>query len=324
MPLLSTRGAASAKGFGFTAGLGLGAPYTIDFLIIAGGGGVSDATDRGTGGGAGGYRNSYSTEPSGGNSPSEASATIYKNGAYVVTVGAGGTGNNTGPADAFGVDSSLSGDLLTTITSIGGASGRGYPGNGLAGGSGSGGGLAASFAPNVSPSTGGAGTAGQGSDGGQGNTNFTSFGAAGGGGGAGAVGGNASGGGSGGGFGGPGGNGLASSITGTSVTRAGGGGGGGDTANTNSGGTGGSGGGGNGGGGGPPGASTVTNGTANTGSGGGGCGTNNSTNGNGGKGVVIIRMPTSSYSGVTTGSPTVTTDGSDTILVFNDSGTFRG
>ena len=42
MPLQSTRGGASAKGFGFTAG-GLGAPYTIDFLIIAGGGGASGA-----------------------------------------------------------------------------------------------------------------------------------------------------------------------------------------------------------------------------------------------------------------------------------------
>jgi len=33
-------------------------------------------------------------------------------------------------------------------------------------------------------------------------------------------------------------------------------------------------------------------------------------------------MPTASYSGTTTGSPTVTTDGSDTILVFNSSGSY--
>jgi hypothetical protein len=32
--------------------------------------------------------------------------------------------------------------------------------------------------------------------------------------------------------------------------------------------------------------------------------------GAGGKGVVILRMPTANYSGTTTGSPTVTTDGS--------------
>jgi hypothetical protein len=35
-------------------------------------------------------------------------------------------------------------------------------------------------------------------------------------------------------------------------------------------------------------------------------------------------MPTSGYSGVTSGSPTVSTSGADTILVFNDSGTYTG
>jgi hypothetical protein len=35
-------------------------------------------------------------------------------------------------------------------------------------------------------------------------------------------------------------------------------------------------------------------------------------------------MPTASYSGTTTGSPTVTTSGADTILVFNDSGSYTG
>jgi hypothetical protein len=45
--------------------------------------------------------------------------------------------------------------------------------------------------------------------------------------------------------------------------------------------------------------------------------------GAGGKGVVILRMPTKSYSGVVTGSPTVSTSGLDTILVFNDSGTLK-
>jgi hypothetical protein len=35
-------------------------------------------------------------------------------------------------------------------------------------------------------------------------------------------------------------------------------------------------------------------------------------------------MPTGSYSGTTTGSPTVTTDGADTILTFNDSGSYTG
>jgi hypothetical protein len=35
-------------------------------------------------------------------------------------------------------------------------------------------------------------------------------------------------------------------------------------------------------------------------------------------------MPTASYSSTTTGSPTVITSGSDTILVYNASGTYTG
>jgi hypothetical protein len=35
-------------------------------------------------------------------------------------------------------------------------------------------------------------------------------------------------------------------------------------------------------------------------------------------------MPTNKYSGTTTGSPTVTTSGTDTILTFNDSGSYTG
>ena len=42
----------------------------------------------------------------------------------------------------------------------------------------------------------------------------------------------------------------------------------------------------------------------------------------GGSGVVILRLPTSNYSGTTTGSPTVTTSGTDTILIFSGSGTY--
>jgi hypothetical protein len=43
---------------------------------------------------------------------------------------------------------------------------------------------------------------------------------------------------------------------------------------------------------------------------------------NGGSGVVILRVPTSDYSGTTTGSPTVTTDGTDTIMKFTGSGSY--
>jgi hypothetical protein len=55
---------------------------------------------------------------------------------------------------------------------------------------------------------------------------------------------------------------------------------------------------------------------------------NSPSSGAGGSGVVILRFPTADYSGTTTGSPTVSTDGTDTILTFTqvgvtqDNGTF--
>jgi hypothetical protein len=42
----------------------------------------------------------------------------------------------------------------------------------------------------------------------------------------------------------------------------------------------------------------------------------------GGKGVVILSVPTFAYSGTTTGSPTVTTSGANTIMHFNSSGSY--
>jgi hypothetical protein len=40
--------------------------------------------------------------------------------------------------------------------------------------------------------------------------------------------------------------------------------------------------------------------------------------------VVILRITTSTYSGTTSGSPTVTTSGTDTILTYNGSGSYTG
>ena len=108
----------------------------------------------------------------------------------------------------------------------------------------------------------------------------------------------------------------------SSVLYFGGGGGGGSEQNTaGSGGLGGAGAGSN---------STAagTAGTANTGGGGGGggnpSGSDGGTGGAGGSGLVILRMPTASYSGTTTGSPTVLTSGTDTILLFKSSGSYTG
>ena len=103
-----------------------------------------------------------------------------------------------------------------------------------------------------------------------------------------------------------------SSITGSGVVRAGGGGGGDWSATSGTGGNGG------GGAGGTQGAGQSTAGTTNTGSGGGG----GNGAGNGGSGVVIIRLATNAYSGTTSGSPTVSTTGSNTILTFTGSGSY--
>jgi hypothetical protein len=266
--------------------------YSVDFLVVAGGGG--GGRDNGGGGGAGGFRTSTQT--------------VAQGTVITVTVGDGGAGVVSAPASGSnGSNSSISGSGLTTITSTGGGggstSGTQAGSNGGSGGGGTNGFVGGSGnTPSTSPSQGNNG--GDGTAGGSG----PYFGAAGGGG-AGAVGGSSNST-----TGGNGGNGTANSITGSSVTRAGGGGGGVSGGGTTS--TGGTGGGGNGGSGGTSGA----NGTANTGSGGGGSG--NTSGGAGGKGVVILSIPTASYSGTSSGSPTVTTSGANTILQFNGDGSY--
>ena len=310
----------STQGWLATSGINEGtdalspAPYSVDFLVIAGGGGGGE--DHGGGAGAGGYRNSYSTETSGGGGSSEASLSFNVGTVYTITVGAGGAGATVqGNNGIQGSDSSISGTGLSTITSTGGGgggAGGAIPSTaGTTGGSGGGGG-----GGSVSIA-GSAGTANQGYGGGTSSSSGVA-GNGGGGGGASAVGGNASGA-LGTGTSGSGGNGLDSSITGSSVTRGGGGSGGRwstgtiGPAGTGGGGTGGT----------SP-SGTGGNGTVNTGGGAGGGGDGNGDGGNGGKGVVILRIPTASYSGTTTGSPTVTTDGSDKVIVFNDSGSITG
>ena len=61
--------------------------------------------------------------------------------------------------------------------------------------------------------------------------------------------------------------------------------------------------------------------TASVGGGKGGTDGNNNA-GSGGSGVVILRMLTSKYSSITTGSPTVTTDGLYTVVKYTASGTY--
>jgi mono/diheme cytochrome c family protein len=86
MPLQSTRGGASAKGFGFTAGAAI--PAEVDYLVVAGGGGGGcSGGSGGGGGGAGGFRTSF---PGG--------TALEIRGTVSVTVGAGGSPAPGGPA----------------------------------------------------------------------------------------------------------------------------------------------------------------------------------------------------------------------------------
>ena len=262
------------------------------FLNIAGGasGGIENARSGG-GGGAGGFRTSFGTT-SGGGASAESNITLASE-TYTITIGAGGASSSSSPsAGNDGSLSSIAAPSITTISSVGGGGG-GAPGTGRTGGSGGGGAHGGN--------AGGSGTTNQGFAGGTGTGESPYAGA--GGGGAGAVGGGSSAGSAG-----AGGNGVEVSITGVATFYAGGGGGGGNADAA-----GGTGGGGHGA------TGTANAGTTNTGSGGGGAQT---TSGAGGSGVVILRLRTSEYSGTTTGSPTVTTTGEETVLTFTGSGTY--
>ena len=264
-------------------------PYQVEWVGVAAGGGGGGTPSGGStsGAGAGGYQSSFSTNPSGGGGATQPDFEFVPARYYTVTVGGGAQGSReNGQGGQGGVTElkwSLTGNgpYTTILTLTGGGGGVGN-GTTVGGPGGSGGG----------GPTGGSGTANQGYGG------FSS--SQGGGGGAGAA--AASG---------VGGIGLFSSITGAPVGRAGGGGGRGSAGGS--------------GGGGPGPNSSNANGNpgdANTGGGGGGANPNLEirTGGQGGSGVLVLRYLTTNYSGTTTGSPTVTSDGTYTIITFNASG----
>jgi len=267
----------------------------VAYLVVGAGGGAGGV---GGGGGAGGLRTSYGNYTGGGQS-AESNITLSAQ-TYTITIGSGGTASATG--GAFNNDgntgSNGTNSVFGTITSFGGGGGTGGSNTALPGGSGGG-------CRSGSP---GNGTYGQGFDGATGDIG-------GGGGGAGGAGLSSTAGA----CGANGGPGLNVPITGATTFYAGGGAGGVSFASGCSATSGGIGGGGDAG---------ANAGTANTGGGGGGGSWTNNANyttqggGNGGSGVVILRMNTSDYSGVTTGSPTVTTNGSETILTYTGSGTY--
>lgn len=220
----------------------------FQYVVVGGGGGGAGSNTNGDqmpGGGAGGYRSNVPGEMSGGGFPAEMPLSL-PSGTYDVVVGTGGAGG-TQANYTQGADGTFS--RFGPIIAYGGSGGS-YPSSG---------------SPNPGGSSGGGPTpvalVGQGFPGQN-------------------VGGNGGGGGGAGEAGGTdgsnqGGDGVASSITGSSVTRAGGGG-------AAVGGVGGDGGGGTGGN-----SSSGTAGTANTGGGGGGGGLRAGSAG--GSGVVILK-----------------------------------
>jgi hypothetical protein len=250
-------------------------PFTASYLVIAGGGGGGYRSQgvSGGGAGAGGYRTSAG--PSGRGASAESDLNLVTGPSYSIIVGAGGTGGSTTVIATNGSNSVLS-NITATGGGRGGAGGAANgPGSANGGNGGSGGGAA--YISGGVNGTRGTGTSSQGRDGG--NANGLDYSAGGGGSegtgndsaapttaGAGGIG-------------------LASSITGSSVTRGGGGGGG--AVGGPPGGAGGSGGGGAGG----SGSSSGISGTPNTGGGGGGAGQQAAAGGNGGSGVVIIKIP---------------------------------
>jgi len=240
---------------------------TIEYLVVAGGGGGALLANgkAGGGGGAGGYRTNVTGSLSGGSAVAELPLSLV-NGTYTITVGSGGAGatadNNPGSIGNY--------SLFIQVLCTGGGGGKSFLGGNNNGGSGGGGckdATAAGLGSILQGFNGGTANAGQ--NGGAG------------GGGAGAIGGNNIGAEEGG----NGGAGLASSITGSSVTRGGGGGGGGNEFNGGAGGAGG-------GGAGAVNTGAGGNGTVNTGGGGGGSERAGGSGGNGGSGIIVFTVPT--------------------------------
>ena len=266
--------------------------YEVQYLIIAGGGGGgSSYYGDATGGGAGGYRCNVPGENSGGSSNAEGPYVVVPGLEYKVVIGSGGAPNTPGTNSSFG-------ELL----SYGGGAAGSHRSEGFNGGSGGGSGA---YYDTPDSGTGGFNFVGQGTQGGS--RRETTVGPLAGAGGGGAASRPSSGSINGG-------SGLASSITGTSVTRAGGGAGG---SSGSSAGSGGSGGGGNG----VLGNNTAGSGSTNTGSGGGGASGSFSTAGSpgsGGSGIVIVRY----WGGQRATGGTVTSSRGFTIHTFTSSGTF--
>jgi len=273
-------------------------PYTVNYAVIAGGGGTIRVNGGGSGGGggAGGFRSSVSPTGGGGSPESELSFVAPSGISLTITVGAGGASSARYDNGTVGVNSSIIGGAVSITSNGGGYGSIGNYSSRNGGAGGSGGGAGQSNAPTYSAS-GGSGTANQGYAGGaNGNGDAWAGGAGGGAGGVGAdttgstavtqVGGN-------------GGAGVSNNITGTSQTYSCGGRGGSSSYNQNYGNN-----------------ASGWSATANTGN-----GMSGSDNGNGHSGVVILKYSSSfaaltGGSGLTFASPVIS--GGFQIYTFTD------
>lgn len=287
---------------GFAGG---GGPYEVDFLVVAGGGSgarIAPGYNSGGAGGAGGYRTSFGTTSGGGTSNENKLNFLADGTTYTITIGGGGAKGAGAVAGGSGAASSIVAGATTLVSCLGGGRGAGNNNISPAGTGGSGGGGNGGSYPHGP----GAGTTGQGYAGGSYNSSY-----AGGGGGAGAAGiirygGNGL----------P--NGIISVANATSAVV-------GEIYNSEVWFSGGGqpGGGGRGIGGSADASPYWNTSYGNENSGGGGASASGYYQASyAGSGVVILRMPTSNYTGVTTGSPNVYTEGSDTVLVYKGSGTY--
>ena len=95
--------------------------YSVDYLVVAGGGSggntYQNSGNSAGGGGAGGYRTSVGT--SGGGASAESTLNVSVGSSYTVTIGAGGAAETT-PFDGGNPGSN---SVFSTITAIGGGSG---------------------------------------------------------------------------------------------------------------------------------------------------------------------------------------------------------
>ena len=294
--------------------------YTSHFLVVAGGGtaGAGGTAFNGSGmsggAGAGGLRTSWAGG-SGGGAGSQTVASFSTGNVYTATVAAAATNVINFRTD--GNPSSLVGSGVSVSCTGGGHGALGtYGGAPGVGGSGGCGGAALAA---------GSGTSGEGYNGAAYGPSGTwgPSGGFGGGGGTAQLGQSPKNGGAG----------KQVDIDGNNYYW---GGGGGSSNHTLAGGVGGVGGGGGGCSGGAGGTGGINNGSAggggsggsggsggaNTGGGGGGPADNIYVASSGGSGIVILRMATADYSGTTSGSPAVTTVGSDTVITFTGTGTY--